>query len=52
METQCQQPTITQHNELLKLSHKLEELLDGTLDTWKTDPVDFDLKRTRRKYYR
>ena len=40
-ETQCQHLTMTQHNDLLKLLHKFEELFDGTLGTWKTDPVDF-----------
>ena len=44
METQCQHLTMTQRNEFLKLLQKFEELLDGTLGTWKTDPVDFELK--------
>ena len=44
MENQCQNLTITQRNELLKLLQKFEELFDGTLGTWKTDPVDFKLK--------
>ena len=41
METQCQHLTMTQCNKLLKLLQKSEELFDGTLGTWKTDPVDF-----------
>ena len=41
METQWQHLTITQRNGLLKLLQKLEDLFDGTLGTWKTDPVDF-----------
>ena len=44
METHCQHLTMTQHNDLLKLLQKFEELFDGTLGTWKTDPVDFKLK--------
>ena len=28
---------------LLELLQKSEELFDGTLGTWKTDPVDFKL---------
>ena len=44
METQCQYLTMTQRNEILKLMQKFEELFDGTLGTWKTDPVDFNLK--------
>ena len=42
METQCQDLTMTQHNEILKLLQNLEELFDGTLGTWKKDPVDLD----------
>ena len=41
MEFQFHYPTEIQYNELLKLLPKTEELLDGTLGTWKTDPVDF-----------
>ena len=44
MENQCQHLEMTKRNELLKLLHKPEELFDGTLGTWKTDPVDFELK--------
>ena len=44
METKCQHLTMTQRNKFLKLSHIFEELFDGTLGTWKTDPVDFELK--------
>ena len=35
---------VTQHNELLKLLQKFEELFDGTLGPWKTYPVDLELK--------
>ena len=35
---------MTQRNEFLKLLHKFEDIFDGTLGTWKTDPVDFELK--------
>ena len=35
---------MTQCNEFIKLLQKLEELFDGTLGTWKMDPVDFGLK--------
>ena len=44
MENQCQHLKMTQSNELLQLLQKFEELLDGTLGTWKTDPVDLELK--------
>ena len=44
METQCKHLTTTQCNESLKLLQKFEKLFNGTLGTWKTDPVDFELK--------
>ena len=43
-ETQCQHLIMTQRNDLLKLLQKFEELFDGTLGTWKIDPLDFELK--------
>ena len=45
METKCQHLTITQRNELLKLLRKCEELFNVTLGTWKTYPVDSQLKK-------
>ena len=44
MKTQYQHLTMTQHNYLLKLLHKFEELFYGTFGTCKTDPVYFELK--------
>ena len=44
METQCQHSRTTQQNEWLKLLDKFEELFNGTIGTWKTDPLDFELK--------
>ena len=44
METKCQHLTMTQRNYLMKLLQKSEDLLDGTLGTWKTDTVYFELK--------
>ena len=44
MEAKWKHPTITQHNELLKLLQKSKELFDGTLVTWERYPVDFKLK--------
>ena len=44
METQFKHLTITQRNELLKLSQKIKEFFHGTLGTWKSYPVDFELK--------
>ena len=45
MENQCQHLTMIQRNELLQLLQKFEELFNGTLATWKTDPVYFKLKQ-------
>ena len=44
METRCQHLTMTQRNDLLKLLPKFEDFSDRKLGTWKTDPVDFELK--------
>ena len=44
MKNQCQHLKETECNELLKVLQKNEELFDGILGTWKTDPVDFELK--------
>ena len=44
METKCKHLTMTQHNDLLKLLQKFEELTDGTIGTWRTYPVDLELK--------
>jgi hypothetical protein len=33
----------TEQRHLLKLLQKFEDLFDGTLGTWKTDPVDLEL---------
>ena len=44
MENQCQYLTMTQCNELLKLLQTFEELFNGILGTWKTDPLGYKLK--------
>ena len=51
METQCQHLPMTQRNELLKLLQKSEELFDGTIGTWKKDPVDFELKEDAKPIF-
>ena len=51
IENQCQHLTMTQRNELLKLLQKSEELFDGTLVTWKTDPAGFELKEDVKPIY-
>ena len=49
IENQCQHLTMTQRNELLKLLQIFKDFFDGTLGTWKTDPVDFELKWMQSK---
>ena len=44
METQCKHLTETQRNELLKLLQEPGNSFNGTLVTWKRDPLDFELK--------
>ena len=51
MKTQCQHLTMTQRNELLQLLQIFEELFDVTLGTWKTDPVNFGLKKDVKPIY-
>ena len=41
---QCQNLTEIQCNELLKLLQKFKELFDLTLGTWKSDPLELELK--------
>ena len=42
IKNQCQPFTC---NEFFKLLQLFEELFNGTVSTWKTDPVFFELKR-------
>ena len=51
METQCQHLTTTQRNYLPKLLQKFEELFNGILGTWKTYPVDSELKEDAKPVY-
>ena len=41
---QCQNLTVTQRNKLQNVLQKFKELFYGTLGTWKTYLVDFELK--------
>jgi hypothetical protein len=40
---ECTHLDKTEQRQLLKLLQKFEDLFDGTLGTWKTDPVDLEL---------
>ena len=41
---ECTHLTQTERDKLLKLLQKFEHLFDGTLGTWKTEPIDLELK--------
>ena len=45
MKNKCHHLIETQNNELLNLLQKTEELFDGTLGSWKTYPVESELKQ-------
>jgi hypothetical protein len=43
---ECTNLDNTEQKQLLKLLQKFEDLFDGTLGTWKTDPLDLELIKT------
>ena len=47
----CKHLTVSQRNRLLKLLLEFEELFDGTLGDWKTEPVKFQLKQGTALYH-
>ena len=47
----CKHLTVSQQNHLLKLLLEFEELFNGTLGDWKTEPVKFKLKSGTAPYY-
>ena len=46
---QCQRFIEERRDKFIKLLQTFEELFDGTLGTWKTDPVDFELKENPKQ---
>ena len=48
---ECAHLSKDEQRQLLKLLQKFEILIDGTLGTWKTDPVDLELKDSKVKPY-
>ena len=48
---ECSHLSKHEQGQLLKLLQKFENLFDGTLGTWKTDPVDLELKDPNVKPY-
>ena len=51
MDNQCQHMTELQRNALLKILQNIEYFFYGTLDTWKTDPVDLKLKEDAKPIF-
>ena len=47
----CAHLNVHDRNKLLGLLTEFEELLDGTLGNWKTEPVSFDLKEGAKPYH-
>ena len=48
---ECSHLTQTERDELLILLQKFEHLFDGALGTWKTEPIDLELKDPNVKPY-
>ena len=51
MENQCQNLTMTKPNELIQSLRNFKELFNGTLGTWKIDPVEFELEEDANRIY-
>ena len=47
----CKDLTASEQLELLKLLNKFEDLFDGTLGSWKSDPIDLELQDPNCKPY-
>jgi hypothetical protein len=48
---ECKHLSAAEQGQLLKLLQKFGNLFDGTLGTWKTDPVNLELKDPKVKPY-
>ena len=49
--TNCTHLSLQDQNKLLELLTEFEELFDGTLCDWKTEPVSFELKEGAKPYH-
>ncbi len=49
--TNCTHLSLQDQNKLLELLTEFEELFDGTLGDWKTEPVSFELKEGAKPYH-
>ena len=48
---ECKHLEKTEQKQLLKLLQKFEDLFDGSLGTWKTEPIELELKDPKVKPY-
>ena len=49
--SKCQNLTKNEQSQLLQLLHKYNSLFDGSLGTWKTSPVELELKEGAKPYH-
>ena len=47
----CTHQSLQKQKKLLELLTKFEELFDGTLGDWNTEPVSFELKEGAKPYH-
>jgi hypothetical protein len=51
VDTNCPHLSLPDQNKLLELLTKYEDLFDGTLGDWNTEPVSFELKEGAKPYH-
>ena len=51
VDTNCPHLSLPDQNKLLDLLTKYENLFDGTLGDWNTEPVSFELKKVVKPYH-
>ena len=51
VDTNCPHLSLPDQNKLLELLTKYEDLFDGTLGDWDTEPVSFELKEGAKPYH-
>ena len=51
VENNCSHLSPEEHNKLLELLTKFEDLFTGTLGDWKTEPVSVELKESSKPYH-
>ncbi len=51
VDTNCPHLSLPDQNKLLDLLTKYEDLFDGTLGDWNTEPVSFELKEDTKPYH-